>query len=193
MTDQKLTRDNAVSTDTAVMRALKKIRVPATQRNRELGLLLFAIVVYGAALVLVQLGVNGAVESGFLTLASVPAVLALILHVVLRLRARDADPFVLPIATVLPGIGIAMIYRIDLAVRLEGWDATSNRQIAWAAIALVAALAVVLFVRNYRVLFRYTYLSGLIGILLLLLPFVPGLGTEQNADVWVSLLSLIHI
>ena len=187
MTDQKLTRDGAVSTDTAVMRALKKIRVPATQRNRELGLLLFAIVVYGAALVLVQLGVNGTVESGFLTLAAIPAVLALIMHVVLRLRARDADPFVLPIATVLTGIGIAMIYRIDLAVRLEGWDATSNRQIAWAAIALVAALAVVIFVRNYRVLFRYTYLSGLIGILLLLLPFVPGLGTEQNADVWVSL------
>jgi cell division protein FtsW (lipid II flippase) len=187
MTDQKLTRDSAVSTDTAVMRALKKIRVPATQRNRELGLLLFAIVVYGAALVLVQLGVKGTVESGFLTLAAIPAVLALIMHVVLRLRARDADPFVLPIATVLTGIGIAMIYRIDLAVRLDGWDATSNRQIAWAAIALVAALAVVIFVRNYRVLFRYTYLSGLIGILLLLLPFVPGLGTEQNADVWVSL------
>lgn len=187
MTDQKLTRSDAVSTDTAVMRALKKIRVPATQRNRELGLLVFAIVVYGSALTLVQLGVNGTVESGYLMLAAVPAVLALVLHVVLRLTARDADPFVLPIATVLTGLGIAMIYRIDLAVGLEGWDATSIRQIAWAAIALVAALLVVLFVRNYRVLFRYTYLSGLVGILLLLLPFVPGLGTEQNADVWVSL------
>ncbi len=52
---------------------------------------------------------------------------------------------------------------------------------------MVAALAVLIFVRNYRVLFRYTYLSGLIGVLLLLLPFVPGLGTDQNADVWVSL------
>lgn len=187
MTDQKLTRSDAVSTDTAVMRALKKIRVPATQRNRELGLLVFAIVVYGSALTLVQLGVSGTIESGYLILAAVPAVLALVLHVVLRLTARDADPFVLPIATVLTGLGIAMIYRIDLAVGLEGWDATSIRQIAWAAIALVAALLVVVFVRNYRVLFRYTYLSGLIGILLLLLPFVPGLGTEQNADVWVSL------
>lgn len=187
MTDQKLTRTGEVSTDTAVMRALKKIRTPAKQRNRELGLLLFAIAVYGSAIVLVQLGVNGAVEWGYLLLAGVPALLALITHVVLRLRARDADPFVLPIATVLTGIGIAMIYRIDLAVGLNGWDATAIRQIAWAAIALVAALLVVIFVRNYRVLFRYTYLSGLIGILLLLLPFVPGLGTEQNADVWVSL------
>jgi cell division protein FtsW (lipid II flippase) len=187
MTDQKLTRTGEVSPDTAVMRALKKIRTPAKQRNRELGLLLFAIAVYGSAIVLVQLGVNGAVEWDYLLLAGVPAILALIMHVVLRLRARDADPFVLPIATVLTGIGIAEIYRIDLAVGLNGWDATAIRQIAWAAIALVAALLVVIFVRNYRVLFRYTYLSGLIGILLLLLPFVPGLGTEQNADVWVSL------
>lgn len=187
MTDQKVTRPNEVSADTAVMRALKKIRVPATQRNRELGLLLFAIAVYGSAIVLVQLGVNGVVESGYLMLAGIPALLALVVHVVLRLRARDADPFVLPIATVLTGLGIAMIYRIDLAVGLRGWDATAIRQIAWASIALVAALLVVIFVRNYRVLFRYTYLSGLVGILLLLLPFVPGLGTEQNADVWVSL------
>lgn len=187
MTDQKVTRPDEVSADTAVMRALKKIRVPATQRNRELGLLLFAIAVYGSAIVLVQLGVNGVVESGYLMLAGIPALLALVVHVVLRLRARDADPFVLPIATVLTGLGIAMIYRIDLAVGLRGWDATAIRQIAWASIALVAALLVVIFVRNYRVLFRYTYLSGLVGILLLLLPFVPGLGTEQNADVWVSL------
>ncbi|MDQ1111811.1 cell division protein FtsW (lipid II flippase) [Microbacterium testaceum] len=188
MTDQKLTRSgDSVSTDTAVMRALKKIRIPAKQRNRELGLLLFAIIVYGGAVVLVQLGVNNTVETGYLTIAAIPAVLALVMHVVLRLRARDADPFVLPIATVLTGLGIAMIYRIDLAEKASGWDATGNRQIAWAAIAMVAALAVLIFVRNYRVLFRYTYLFGLVGILLLLLPFVPGLGTDQNADVWVSL------
>ncbi len=63
---------------------------------------------------------NGAIESGYLMLAGIPALLALVLHVVLRLRARDADPFVLPIATVLTGLGIAMIYRIDLAVGLKG-------------------------------------------------------------------------
>lgn len=33
-----------VSTDTAVIRALRRIRVPQTQRNRELGLLVFAFV-----------------------------------------------------------------------------------------------------------------------------------------------------
>ena len=57
----------------------------------------------------------------------------------------------------------------------------------WAAIAIAGAVAVVVFLRNYRVLFRYTYLFGLAGIVLLLLPFVPGLGVEAGADVWVSI------
>jgi cell division protein FtsW (lipid II flippase) len=46
---------------------------------------------------------------------------------------------------------------------------------------------VVMFLRNYRVLFRYTYIFGFAGILLLILPIIPGLGTDANADVWVSL------
>ena len=45
-----------------------------------------------------------------------------------------------------------------------------------------------ILLRNYRVLFRYTYIFGLAGILLLLLPFVPGLRIDDaNAAVWVSL------
>ena len=43
------------------------------------------------------------------------------------------------------------------------------------------------FLRNYRVLYRYTYLSGLVGIVLLILPFVPGLKAEANADVWINI------
>lgn len=109
------------------------------------------------------------------------------LHILLRLRARDADPFVVPIATLLTGLGLAMIYRLDIARDRHGWDAYSTRQLAWAAIALVLAIAVVLFLRNYRVLFRYTYIFGLVGIVLLILPIIPGLGTDANADVWVSL------
>ncbi len=39
------------------------------------------------------------------------AVLVFALHIVLRFVASDADPFVLPIATLLTGVGIAEIYR----------------------------------------------------------------------------------
>ncbi len=177
----------APTTDTSVLRALRRIRMPQKQRNRELGLLLFALAINGAAVALVQLGAKGAIDPSFLYYSGGLGVLALALHIVLRFVAHDADPFVVPIATVLTGLGLAMIYRIDIEIDSQGWSAASTRQIVWAAIAIAAAIAVVLFLRNYRVLFRYTYVSGFIGVALLLLPFVPGLGTNQNADVWVSL------
>jgi len=176
-----------VSADTTVVKALRKLRMPQTQRNRELWLLLFAFVINAGAVALVQLGANGAIDPSFLIYCGGLAALALALHIVLRLVARDADPFVVPIATVLTGLGIAMIYRIDLHYDTEGWAATSTRQLAWAAIALIAAIAVVVALRNYRVLFRYTYVFGFVGILLMLLPIVPGLGADANADVWVDL------
>lgn len=177
---------DGVSADTAVLRALRRIRVPQTQRNRELALLLFALALNVGAVVLVNLGTGRAIDTQAFVYGGLPAILAIVLHVVLRLRARDADPFVLPIATILTGLGMAEIYRIDIARNHLGWDASSTRQLAWSAIAIGGAILIVSLLRNYRVLFRYTYLFGLGGVLLLLLPFVPGLGTDQNADVWVS-------
>ncbi|GAA2908155.1 cell division protein FtsW (lipid II flippase) [Microbacterium keratanolyticum] len=177
-----------VSADTSVVRALKKIRMPQSQRNREFWLLLFASAVSGVAITLVQFGALGQVDPMILFIGGGLAVLAFALHIVLRFVASDADPFVLPIATALTGLGIAMIYRIDIAQRNTGWEAFSNKQLAWTAISLAGAIALVIVLRNYRLLYRYTYLSGLIGIVLLLLPFVPGLRVaDANADVWVSL------
>ncbi len=192
MSGAPLTREPAVSADTAVMRALKRIRVPQTQRNRELGLLLFALVINAGAIALVELGTSGTVNPGVFLYGGVPAVLAITIHVVLRLRARDADPFILPIATLLTGLGLAEIYRIDIAKDRIGWDMFSGRQLVWAAIAAAGALAVVLLLRNYRVLFRYTYLFGLAGVLLLLLPFIPGLGrADAGAKVWVDIAGVV--
>ncbi|MCM3694966.1 FtsW/RodA/SpoVE family cell cycle protein [Microbacterium oleivorans] len=176
----------AVETDTTVIKALRKLRMPATQRNRELGLLLFAIAITTVAVLLVQLGARDEIDPTFLSYCGWLAGLSFALHIVTRICARDADPFVLPIATLLTGIGVAMIYRLDIAEDRVGWSSLGFRQLVWAAIAIGGAILIVVFLRNYRVLFRYTYVFGLSGILLLLLPFVPGLGIEAGADVWVS-------
>jgi cell division protein FtsW (lipid II flippase) len=181
------TPPDQAATDTAVIRALRRIRVPQTQRNRELGLLLFAFAINGSAVALVQLGALGAIDWTFLVYCGGLTALVVAIHIVLRLRASAADPFVVPIATLLTGLGLAMIYRLDIAADRHGWDAFSTRQLAWAAIALVGAIVVVILLRNYRVLFRYTYIFGFVGIALLVLPIIPGLGTNANADVWVSL------
>ena len=93
--------DAPIQADTAVLRALRRIRSPQTLRNRELGLLIFACLISAAAIVLVQLGALGQVDVTILTYSGGLTLLALGLHGVLRFRAPNADPFVLPIATLL--------------------------------------------------------------------------------------------
>ncbi|MWC00223.1 cell division protein FtsW [Agromyces sp. MMS17-SY077] len=162
--------------------------MPQRLRNLELGILIPAFVIILSAIVLVQLGALGHVDTQLIVLGAGLIVLVLGLHITLRFVARDADPFIVPIATVLNGIGIAMIYRIDIAEGNEGWDSIAVKQIAWTAIAIAAAITTLLVLRNHRILFRYTYLFGLAALVLLLLPLVPGLGNEVNgARVWISL------
>ncbi len=164
------------------------IRQPAKLRNLELFLLLVAIGISATAIVLVQLGVDGAVDLGVLAQAGALGTLALGMHVTLRVVARDADPFILPIATILNGIGIAMIYRIDLDRGLTGWESQGIRQMVWTGIAMIIALVVVIAIRNHRVLARYRYVAMLVGIVLLLLPMLPGIGLTLNgARLWIQL------
>lgn len=165
-----------------------KLRVPARMRNVELLLLLFALLISSGAILLVQLGAIGEIRPEIFTYSAALAVLALVMHVALRLVASEADPFILPIATVLNGIGIAMIYRLDIANGREGWEASGLRQMAWTAIAMIVALTVLIVIRNHRVLQRYRYIAMFIGIGLLLLPLVPGVGREINgAQVWIGI------
>ena len=167
---------------------IRRIRMPQKLRNLEFWLLLVACFINATAIVLVQLGALGHVDTQLVLLGAGLSVLVFGLHISMRFVARDADPFLLPIATVLNGLGIAMIYRIDIANGDSGWESAAVRQIVWSAIAIVCAIATVVVIRNHRVLFRYTYLAGLLAIVLLLLPLVPGLGQEvYGARVWIGI------
>lgn len=157
-------------------------------RNLELALLVIALVINASAIVLVQFGALGHIDTQLIILGAGLSALVIGLHVALRFVAREADPFILPIATVLNGLGIAMIYRIDIAEQAGGWDGVAVRQIVWSAVAIGCAVATVLLLRNHRTLFRYTYLSGLIALMLLALPLVPGLGVEiSGARAWIAI------
>ena len=162
-----------------------RLRAPSRMRNLELVLLLGACAINAAAILLVQLGAIGHPDWSLATLGIGLSVLVLAMHVALRVVASDADPFVLPIATVLNGLGIAMIYRLDLAKGHEGWGMASIRQIAWTSIALVLAIAVIVLLRNHRVLYRFRLTFALVGIVLLVIPvfFRP----VNGANIWVQL------
>ena len=165
-----------------------KLRTPSRRRNLELGLLLFAIAIGLGALVLAELGALGRVESGVFGMTVAFCVLILGVHVAMRVVAPDADPFLVPIATLLNLLGIAEITRLDIAEGLTGWDAFGVRQIVWSTIAVLAAAAVLVLIRNHRVLQRYRYVAGFVAIVLLILPFLPVIGLSVNgARAWVSL------
>jgi cell division protein FtsW (lipid II flippase) len=165
-----------------------RLRTPARRRNLELVLLVGALVLAGAALVLVELGAIGHLGGLLLSLEAGLAVLVIAVHIALRVVAPEADPFVVPIAVLLNGLGIAEISRIDIAKGLTGWEAAGVRQIAWTAMAIVVAFAVLLLIRNHRVLQRYRYIAMLVAIALLLLPALPGIGrTISGARVWIGI------
>ena len=165
-----------------------KLREPARLRNLELVLLLFAVALTLGSIALVQLGALGALDSTVLTLYALLLLPLLVLHLTLRITASEADPLIVPIVTVLNGLGVTMIYRIDLADEQSGWESAGIRQIVWTAIAIVIATAVLIVVRNHRVLQRYRYIAMVSGIALLVLPLAPLIGATRNgARLWVEI------
>ncbi|MDE0572087.1 FtsW/RodA/SpoVE family cell cycle protein [Demequina sp. B12] len=113
------------------------------------------------------------------------AVLMIAAHFVLDRVAPNADPVMLPAVFTLNGVGIAEIHRIDLA---EG-TGFATAQITWAALGVATMIAVLLLLRDHRKLRRYTYTAGVVGLILYMLPLVPGLGiTINGARIWISAL-----
>lgn len=108
------------------------------------------------------------------------------LHLVIRWRIPYADPLILPLVMLLNGLGLAMIHRLDLDDSRAPHSA--ELQLTWLFVAAAVCIAVIIFLRDYRVLQRYPYLLFLAGMTLLMLPMVPGLGLEKNgAQIWIHL------
>ncbi|VXB97049.1 FtsW/RodA/SpoVE family cell cycle protein [Citricoccus sp. K5] len=157
---------------------------PRPRRNTELVLLILGLCIGTGASLLAGLGMDREITSEYWVQAAVLAIMALVFHLVLRLRARYADPYILPIVVTLNGLGIAMIHRIDVA---EGDDAAS-RQLMWTVVAMGVAIALLWLLKDHRVLRRWPYLFLAASGILLLLPLIPGLGMEINgARIWINL------
>lgn len=161
---------------------------PRTRRNVELVLLVLAVGIAMAAYGLVGVAADGVWPPGLLGYGAGIAALAGAVHVVLRWRARYADPVLLPIATALNGLGLAVIHRLDVAEGLSGAEAFAPKQLMWTAIGVAGACAVLVLLPDHRLLRRYTFTAMVAGLALLLLPLVPLLGTTINgARIWIRL------
>ncbi|MBK6885086.1 MAG: FtsW/RodA/SpoVE family cell cycle protein [Tetrasphaera sp.] len=169
------------------MSAITSLR-PRRGRNVELLLLIFAVGIVTLAYVTVEGATKGTVPPGLLSQAGGLLAIAVAFHVVLRLRASYADPLLLPIATLLNGLGLVMIHRLDIAAGHDVSKGAALKQLIWSGLAVLIAVAILLWLRDHRMLRRYTYLSGALGIVLLLLPRLPVIGREVNgARIWIGI------
>jgi cell division protein FtsW (lipid II flippase) len=158
---------------------------PRTYRLAELGLLILAIAVATSSYALVGLGVEDTIPANVYGYAAWLTALGVILHIVVWIKAKYADPVLVPIAVLLNGLGLAMIYRVDLG--RDEYLGSGMTQLIWASLGVVLAGLIVIFLKDHRLLRRYTYISGMAGLVLLLLPLVPGLGSEHyGARIWIK-------
>lgn len=147
-------------------------------RTVELGLLVLASIITGAACGLTSLGRAASIPANIVPFFGILLVLLLVGHLVVRRLAPNADSLLLPLAAFLNGLGYVMIARLDPGL--------ADSQSAWTFIGLVGfTLTLVVLTRIDR-LAEYRYSFALLGVILLLLPLIPGLGKEINgARIWL--------
>ena len=158
-------------------------------RNFEAVLLFWVAGIHAFALAQIQLAVSQRMSWDMLYYWAPPTISAWILHYVLRKYVLNADGLLLPLAFLLNGLGIAMIYRLDLAeITRGGEDLFAERQVWLSCFAMLVAAVVVRLVRNPLVLRRFPYLAGAAAVVLLLLPAAPVIGrTFNGATLWIAI------
>ena len=161
--------------------------IGAARRNTELGLLFLSTLFTVGAYLLASLAEDSQIPSNIGPFLGFVIGLQIVAHVGMRRLAPQADGMLLPLASLLAGLGYVFIVRLDEA-NPRGPEGLAGLQSMWLAVGVSAFLGTLVVVRDLRTLERIRYTAGLAGIALLLLPLLPGLGrTINGARIWVSL------
>ena len=150
------------------------------RRRAELGLLVLAIAITGGAYTLASLGQTSSVPANIGPFFAIITVLFFAAHVAIRRLAPEADGLLFPLVALLNGIGYVFIARLDPDL--------ADNQATWTFVGILAFVLTLAFVRRVRDLERYRYTFLVVGLILLVLPLIPGVGVTINgARIWVGL------
>ncbi|MCL8015663.1 FtsW/RodA/SpoVE family cell cycle protein [Streptomyces sp. AS02] len=152
------------------------------RRGIELALIVVAVLLSVYGYCAVGLAREGTVPPGAAGYGAGLGVLALVAHLAVRLRAPCADPLLLPIGVLLNGLGLVLIYRLDLETPD---DLAAPTQLVWSTLGVALFIVVVLMLRDHRVLQRYAYVCVVAALVLLTLPiFFPSV---NGARIWIRI------
>ncbi|GIH93819.1 FtsW/RodA/SpoVE family cell cycle protein [Planobispora siamensis] len=163
------------------------VPLPAKRRVAQLVMLAFAVLIVMAAYAAVGMGIDQKIPSGMLTYGLGLGGFMLAAYLVLARFAPWADPLILPLVTLINGLGLVMIYRLEVGAGGRG-GASATTQLLWTAVGVVVFTVTLIVLRDHRALQRLTYTAGAAGLLLLVSPLLPVLGQEINgARIWIGL------
>jgi cell division protein FtsW (lipid II flippase) len=180
---------------TAPARPADPVPLPKGRRRTELLMLGFAVAVVAFADAAVGLGLNGSIPASLPAYVGGFALIMLGAHLCVRWLAPWADPLMLPLAALLNGLGVIMIYRLQESGRhgnpgnvistLSGSAAVT--QLVWTLVGVGGFVLVLFVIREPRVLQRYTYTLGAVGLVLLAIPALlpASMSSVQGAKVWI--------
>src|SRR4051812_35053543 len=127
------------------------------RRNTELAMLVFAVAIPVFAYANAGLAKNGSVPAGLLAYGLGLGLLAGVAHLLVRKFAPYSDPLMLPIATLLNGLGLVLIWRLDQEPSLGA--AMAPKQLMWSTFGVVLFVAVLVLIQDHPLPPRYTHLS----------------------------------
>ncbi|MGA2036775.1 MAG: FtsW/RodA/SpoVE family cell cycle protein [Acidimicrobiales bacterium] len=144
---------------------------PNVKRRTELGLLVLGSLIVVATYVLASIGTTSKIPPNLGPFLAIVLGLAVVAHIANRVLVPDANPVLLPIATLLNGLGYVMIAVID-----EHHAYPPQLQAAWTAVGIAMYVGTLVVVRRSRDLDRYRYILLLLAVFLMLSPLIPHLG-----------------
>jgi cell division protein FtsW (lipid II flippase) len=154
---------------------------PTTRRSTEAWMVLFSCGIVALAFGCVGFTLKGQHPSTFVGYMVVFMAIVFGAHLAVRRWAPYADPLLLPIATLLNGLGLVMIYRLNQVGRSgnasAGGDPISTlssdatiTQIFYTVVGVVVFVVFIALIKDIRILQPYTYVFGLVGLGLIALP-----------------------
>ena len=148
------------------------------KRLTELTLLVVAWIVIGGAYILASFGEKGHMPPKLYAFLAVVIITSGLLHLGIRRFAPMASQILIPIATLLNGIGYVEIAR---------WNpVAASYQAFYSVVSAIAVIGVLFLVKNVRDLDRYRYLTLVAALGLMLMPLIPHFGQNVNgARMWV--------